>query len=250
LDSNSTSRETDGKGKLSKHDIRDLLTPYDESIRPICITLGSMTELATSDENDGDRQTRYAQLLRNLIQAALRIQPERKCIVLTGNTKKLSMELQANVPKFQRKRLILLHEYPHEELFPLCSCVVHHGGAGTTARCLHAGIPSVITPILKWYDQGGWGITVESLGVGKCLWNITSSIEDTEKTLMELLSDTSLKRNAHKLGRLIRSDNGAKTVINVLENKLADSFTGCLTYEIKRMIARNCIKTRFRGEFR
>lgn len=31
---------------------------------------------------------------------------------------------------------------PHAWLFPRCSCVVHHGGLGTTEATLRAGIPS------------------------------------------------------------------------------------------------------------
>ena len=32
---------------------------------------------------------------------------------------------------------------PHTWLFPRCSVIVHHGGAGTTATALYAGVPQV-----------------------------------------------------------------------------------------------------------
>ncbi|MCI11713.1 sterol 3-beta-glucosyltransferase, partial [Trifolium medium] len=35
--------------------------------------------------------------------------------------------------------VFLLEECPHDWLFPQCSAVVHHGGAGTTATGLKAG---------------------------------------------------------------------------------------------------------------
>ena len=35
---------------------------------------------------------------------------------------------------------------PHSWLFPRASCVIHHGGAGTTIAALRAGIPSVTIP--------------------------------------------------------------------------------------------------------
>ena len=38
----------------------------------------------------------------------------------------------------------VVQEAPHEWLFPRCAAVVHHGGAGTTARALWAGAPSLI----------------------------------------------------------------------------------------------------------
>ncbi|MFC6659857.1 glycosyltransferase [Deinococcus multiflagellatus] len=43
---------------------------------------------------------------------------------------------------------------PHSWLFPRVSAVVHHGGAGTTAAGLRAGVPSVITPFLAINPSG------------------------------------------------------------------------------------------------
>ena len=33
-----------------------------------------------------------------------------------------------------------------EDLFPRCKAVVHHGGIGTTAKCIAAGVPQLIIP--------------------------------------------------------------------------------------------------------
>src|SRR5262249_38622860 len=35
---------------------------------------------------------------------------------------------------------------PHAQLFPHVAAVVHHGGAGTTAAALRAGVPQVVVP--------------------------------------------------------------------------------------------------------
>ena len=37
---------------------------------------------------------------------------------------------------------------PHERLFPRMACVVHHGGSGTTAAALRAGVPQVLVPLI------------------------------------------------------------------------------------------------------
>lgn len=34
----------------------------------------------------------------------------------------------------------------HDQVFPRCAAVIHHGGAGTTDTCLRAGVPQVIQP--------------------------------------------------------------------------------------------------------
>ena len=44
---------------------------------------------------------------------------------------------------------------PHDWLFPRLAAVVSHGGAGTTAAALRAGVPSVILPF--FFDQSFWG---------------------------------------------------------------------------------------------
>ncbi|MGL5076933.1 MAG: glycosyltransferase, partial [Waterburya sp.] len=52
----------------------------------------------------------------------------------------------------------------HDWLFPQCSAIVHHGGAGTTAASLKAGVPSIIVPFFS--DQPFWGHRIAELGVG------------------------------------------------------------------------------------
>jgi UDP:flavonoid glycosyltransferase YjiC (YdhE family) len=37
---------------------------------------------------------------------------------------------------------------PHDWLFPRTAAAVHHGGAGTTAAALRAGVPSVVVPFM------------------------------------------------------------------------------------------------------
>jgi vancomycin aglycone glucosyltransferase len=50
-------------------------------------------------------------------------------------------------------------------IFPLCRAVVHHGGAGTTAAGLRAGIPTLILFAI-WLDQPIWAAAVTQLEVG------------------------------------------------------------------------------------
>jgi len=49
-------------------------------------------------------------------------------------------------------------------IFPLCRAVVHHGGAGTTAASLRAGIPTLILGL--WVEYPIWAAAVERLKVG------------------------------------------------------------------------------------
>jgi UDP:flavonoid glycosyltransferase YjiC (YdhE family) len=56
-------------------------------------------------------------------------------------------------------------EVNHATVFPACRAVVHHGGAGTTAAGLRAGVPALVLP-LGVDDQQVWAATVQRLKVG------------------------------------------------------------------------------------
>lgn len=61
-------------------------------------------------------------------------------------------------------RVHLIDEAPFDKLFPRCSLVVHHGGSGTTATALAAGVPQLVTPIAT--DQPYFARRMHELGVG------------------------------------------------------------------------------------
>lgn len=56
---------------------------------------------------------------------------------------------------------------PHARLFPRASCIVHHGGIGTTGEALRAGRPQLVVPFFG--DQHDHGFRVARLGVGTTL---------------------------------------------------------------------------------
>jgi vancomycin aglycone glucosyltransferase len=58
----------------------------------------------------------------------------------------------------------VVHEVNHAAVFPACGAVVHHGGAGTTAAGLRAGMPALI--LWNGLDQPTWAAAVERLEVG------------------------------------------------------------------------------------
>jgi len=57
-----------------------------------------------------------------------------------------SIDLE-NIPD----RLLVIDSVPHRWLFPKTAGIIHHGGAGTTAAALMAGVPQMIFP--KTADQ-------------------------------------------------------------------------------------------------
>ena len=60
--------------------------------------------------------------------------------------------------------IYMLGNVPHDWLFQRVSCVVHHGGAGTTAAGIALGKPTVVVPFFG--DQPFWGAMIARAGAG------------------------------------------------------------------------------------
>ncbi|OBK36518.1 glycosyltransferase [Mycobacterium sp. 1245111.1] len=58
----------------------------------------------------------------------------------------------------------VVREVNHSTVFPACRAVVHHGGAGTTAAGLRAGVPALV--LWNGLDQPVWAASVKHLEVG------------------------------------------------------------------------------------
>ena len=67
-------------------------------------------------------------------------------------------------PELLPDSVFVVDAAPHNWLFPRMAAVVHHGGAGTTAEGLRAGVPAVIVPFVL--DQPFWGARVKAIGSG------------------------------------------------------------------------------------
>ncbi|KAL5538643.1 hypothetical protein UlMin_042648 [Ulmus minor] len=100
----------------------------------------------------------------------------------------------------------LLDNCPHDWLFPHCSAVVHHGGAGTTAAGLKAACPTSIVPFFG--DQPFWGERVHARGVGP------APIPVDEFSLVKLVDairfmlDPKVKERAVELAEAMRNEDG------------------------------------------
>ncbi|MDX2078474.1 MAG: glycosyltransferase, partial [bacterium] len=101
----------------------------------------------------------------------------------------------------------MLSSVPHSWLFPQMSAVVHHGGAGTTAAGLRAGIPSIIIPFMG--DQPYWGHRVHQLGVGtKPIPRKKLTAENLAEAINQAVSDTTMRQKAKELGDKICTEDG------------------------------------------
>ena len=120
--------------------------------------------------------------------------------------------------------VFMLGNVPHDWLFKRVSCVVHHGGAGTTAAGIALGKPTVVVPFFG--DQPFWGAMVAKAGAGpKPIPSKQLTADNLAAGIMEALKPTTLTR-AQELGSKISSEQGSDLG--------AKSFHDCLNVDSLR----------------
>lgn len=73
----------------------------------------------------------------------------------------------------------------YAQIFPACRAIVHHGGAGTTAASLRAGVPALI--LWSSADQPYWGNQLKRLGVGAARRQSATTAESMIRDLRQIL---------------------------------------------------------------
>lgn len=176
---------------------RDLATFLADGPPPVFIGYGSVVE----DENA--EQTRIAL-------AALAATGQRGLIQSTWPGLR-EMALPSTV--------LTIDKVPHNWLFPRTAAVVHHGGAGTTAAGLIAGVPSVLVPFTT--DQPFWGQRVHQLGVGPApIRRRQLSAARLTAALTAATSDGAMRTRASDLGSRLRNENGPAALADRIEAEL------------------------------
>jgi rhamnosyltransferase subunit B len=106
---------------------------------------------------------------------------------------------------------------PLADVLPRCRAIVHHGGYGTTAAAIVAGVPSVVTPFMP--DQLWYGRCTEAIGAGVVV--PARRRRDVGAALDHVLHDHSIAERSRTLARALVGTDGASSTADVLETLLA-----------------------------
>jgi len=116
--------------------------------------------------------------------------------------------------------IFFIDNVPHDWLFPKMAAVVHHGGAGTTAAGLRAGVPAVIVPFSG--DQSYWAKQTTTLGISpKPIPYATLSAPKLADAIRTATTDQQMQEHAAILGQKIRAEDGVARAIEAFECSLA-----------------------------
>ncbi|PLN75345.1 UDP-Glycosyltransferase/glycogen phosphorylase [Aspergillus taichungensis] len=97
---------------------------------------------------------------------------------------------------------------PHDWLFPRVSCVVHHGGAGTTAIGLALGRPTTIVPFFG--DQPFWGSLVALNNAGAHPITFTKLTADKLAEAINFCLEPQMIARVQQLSDKIQTEQGAE----------------------------------------
>jgi len=120
----------------------------------------------------------------------------------------------------------LIDDVPHDWLFPRCGAVCHHGGAGTTAAGLRAGLPSVVVPFFG--DQFFWGRVVLDAGAGPEPIPIDTLSSDGLAEAFAACARPEMRTRAEELGAKIRTEDGVELVFESLRRHLTIPAMQCV----------------------
>jgi sterol 3beta-glucosyltransferase len=160
---------------------------------PVCVSFGSMVS---------ERAEQTGKLLLEVFASR-----KQRAVILTGWGGWKAHPAPENI--------LYLDSAPHSWLLPHCKVFIHHGGAGTTAAGLRAGIPNIVVPHAA--DQPFWGRRVQALGAGP------APIAVKKLTAMRLFAALAQAETdavisaAQALGRQIRAEDGVQTAVRLIE---------------------------------
>ncbi|HSB03537.1 MAG TPA: glycosyltransferase [Anaerolineales bacterium] len=115
--------------------------------------------------------------------------------------------------------VFVLDSAPHNWLFPRMAVVVHHGGAGTTAEGLRAGVPAVIVPFA--FDQPFWGARLKALGLGPDpIPQKALTADRLAHAITTAVTDPGMKQRVYSLGVAIRAEDGISNAVKIIKRYL------------------------------
>lgn len=118
---------------------------------------------------------------------------------------------------------LIVRSIPHDWLYARVAAVIHHGGPGTLAAAMRAGVPSLAIPFFG--DQFFWGRRAYELGVGpRAIRREQVTANKVAAAVRTMLDDQPMRARAHELGRRLRAEDGVARAVEAIERRLVPRF--------------------------
>lgn len=123
------------------------------------------------------------------------------------------------------ENVFMVDSAPHSWLFPRMAAVVHHGGAGTTAEGLRAGVPTVVIPFIL--DQPFWAARIKASGLGPDPIPLKKLTADRLANAIRIaVSDPGIRKRVKSIGEAIRKEDGIGNAVKIIRQYFGEPGTG------------------------
>jgi UDP:flavonoid glycosyltransferase YjiC (YdhE family) len=175
----------------------DLVDFLSRGPAPVYLGLGSVADNAPAHI--------MRELLRGLKLAGVR------AIVLPGKFDLAAAELP--------EETFVIGSTAFDWLFPQLAGVIFHGGPGTLAYALRAGVPTLAIPFFG--DQPFWGRRVAELGVGPPPIPCTAvRAEDVAAAVTTMVTSSAMRQRATSLAQAIQQEDGVRTAVDAVHQHM------------------------------
>ncbi len=139
--------------------------------------------------------------------------------ILACGARALVINAPANIAfSGQRDEVLHLPFAPFSEVFPACAAVIHHGGIGTIAQCLRAGVPSLVVP--GGIDQPFNTAQVVQRKAGVWIPRKHYTTRRAEHALTALLFTPTYRKHVREIQAQILQEDGVATLCTAVEQIL------------------------------
>ena len=107
------------------------------------------------------------------------------------------------------------------KVLPKARLLVHHGGIGTTAQALRAGIPQIIVP--DRFDQPDNAVRIATLGLGAAIMKDDQSPESWAKLIHHLCIDAETRQRLKAVSKAIANSHDLERSCDLIEGLLRKS---------------------------
>ncbi|KAJ5765786.1 hypothetical protein N7520_005345 [Penicillium odoratum] len=114
--------------------------------------------------------------------------------------------------------ILVIGSCPHDWLFRQVSCVIHHGGAGTTAAGLALGCPTIIIPFFG--DQEFWGGIVARAGAGPRPIPHKQLTVDKLSEAIDMALKESTRQKAQTIAKKMENESGVREGVRSFHRQL------------------------------
>lgn len=128
----------------------------------------------------------------------------------------LITNFSAQLPRRLPKGVQAFGYLPFSEVLPRASLLVYHGGIGTLAQAVKAGVPHLVVP--SGHDQFDNGWRIEQLRLGRSIAQTRFRASYAAKEIRALLDDGRVKQRAREFAPKIDSADALRRACELIES--------------------------------